>query len=148
MVQCLKKMVLVRCSHFYWWFMPLQEALETCQTRISKMEVQQQHQHQQLVTMEGVENATVKALVGKLINLLLSVLAVILVFVSTASSIMMPFVRNQVRNSQSFLDALYVSCMVDFKPCVSVAGSHFCSRCNFSRHYRILLWIWWREVIS
>ncbi|XP_039249784.2 transmembrane and coiled-coil domain protein 3-like isoform X1 [Styela clava] len=75
----------------------IQEALESCQTRISKMEVQQQHQHQQLVTMEGVENATARALLGKLINLLLSVLAVILVFVSTVSSIVMPFVRSQTR---------------------------------------------------
>lgn len=75
----------------------IQEALESCQTRISKMEVQQHHQTQQLVTMEGVENATARALLGKLINLLLSVLAVILVFVSTVSSIVMPFVRSQTR---------------------------------------------------
>ena len=73
-----------------------QEALESCQTRITKMEVQQQHQHQQLITMEGVENATAKVLVGKLINLLVSALLVVLVFVSTIFSFVMPFIRNQV----------------------------------------------------
>lgn len=69
-----------------------QEALENCQTRLAKMEMQQQ----QMVAVEGLENANARALLGKLINLLLSVLAVILVFVSTASGMITPLTKTPV----------------------------------------------------
>uniref|UniRef100_H0ZJX3 Transmembrane and coiled-coil domain family 1 n=1 Tax=Taeniopygia guttata TaxID=59729 RepID=H0ZJX3_TAEGU len=58
----------------------IQEALEACQTRISKMELQQQQQ--QVVQLEGLENATARNLLGKFINILLAVMAVLLVFLS------------------------------------------------------------------
>ena len=57
------------------------------------MELQQQ---QQSVSVEGLENASARALVGKLINLLLSVMAVLLVLVSALSGILMPFIKSQV----------------------------------------------------
>ncbi|KAL0185633.1 hypothetical protein M9458_017303, partial [Cirrhinus mrigala] len=60
------------------------EALEACQTRVSKMELQQQQQ--QVVQLEGLENATARTLIGKLINVLLALMAVLLVFVSTVAN--------------------------------------------------------------
>ncbi|CAK8690929.1 unnamed protein product [Clavelina lepadiformis] len=71
----------------------MQEAIENCQTRVAKMELQ----HQQRVSVEGLENASARALITKLINLLLSVMAVILVLVSTVSGLLMPFMRSQGR---------------------------------------------------
>jgi len=53
-------------------------------------------QQQQMVAVEGLENANARALLGKLINLLLSVLAVILVFVSTASGMITPLTKTPV----------------------------------------------------
>ncbi|XP_013397982.1 transmembrane and coiled-coil domains protein 1-like isoform X2 [Lingula anatina] len=73
----------------------MQEMLESCQTRISKMELQQQQQ--QLISMEGVENANARALITKLINVVLAVLAVILVLVSTIANLLMPFLTTKVR---------------------------------------------------
>uniref|UniRef100_H2YFK0 Uncharacterized protein n=1 Tax=Ciona savignyi TaxID=51511 RepID=H2YFK0_CIOSA len=72
----------------------MQEAIESCQTRLSKMELQQQ---QQLVSVDGLENATARALLGKLINLLLSVMAVLLVLVSTVSGLLKPLTRSPIR---------------------------------------------------
>ena len=59
------------------------------------MELQQQQQ--QSIGVDGIENASARALMGKLINLLLSVMAVLLVLVSTVSGILMPFLKSQVR---------------------------------------------------
>nr|XP_018673400.1 transmembrane and coiled-coil domains protein 1-like isoform X1 [Ciona intestinalis] len=71
----------------------MQEAIESCQTRLAKMELQQQ----QLVSVDGLENATARALLGKLINLLLSVMAVLLVLVSTVSGLLKPLTKSPVR---------------------------------------------------
>ncbi|XP_078489345.1 transmembrane and coiled-coil domains protein 1-like isoform X2 [Ciona intestinalis] len=71
----------------------MQEAIESCQTRLAKMELQQQ----QLVSVDGLENATARALMGKLINLLLSVMAVLLVLVSTVSGLLKPLTKSPVR---------------------------------------------------
>uniref|UniRef100_S4RRD1 Uncharacterized protein n=1 Tax=Petromyzon marinus TaxID=7757 RepID=S4RRD1_PETMA len=73
----------------------VQEALEGCQTRISKLELQQQQQ--QVVQLEGLENANARALLGKLINVLLALMAVVLVFVSTAANFITPLVRTRNR---------------------------------------------------
>ncbi|KAL6082985.1 hypothetical protein STEG23_028237, partial [Scotinomys teguina] len=73
----------------------IQEALEACQTRISKMELQQQQQ--QVVQLEGLENATARNLVGKLINILLAVMAVLLVFVSTVANCVVPLMKTRNR---------------------------------------------------
>ncbi|KZC09930.1 Transmembrane and coiled-coil domains protein 1 [Dufourea novaeangliae] len=74
----------------------IHEMLESCQTKICKMEHQQQ-QHQQYVTLEGLDNSNARALVVKLINVVLTVLQVILLLVATGAGIMMPFLRTRVR---------------------------------------------------
>ncbi|XP_054002619.1 transmembrane and coiled-coil domains protein 1 isoform X3 [Hylaeus anthracinus] len=74
----------------------IHEMLESYQTKISTMEHQQQ-QHQQYVTLEGLDNSNARALVVKLINVLLTVLQVILLLVATGAGIMMPFLRTRVR---------------------------------------------------
>ncbi|KAM3915184.1 transmembrane and coiled-coil domains protein 1 isoform 2-T2 [Leptodactylus fuscus] len=73
----------------------IQEALEACQTRISKMELQQQQQ--QVVQLEGLENATARNLLGKLINILLALMAVVLVFVSTVANCVVPLLKTRGR---------------------------------------------------
>ncbi|XP_030061616.1 transmembrane and coiled-coil domains protein 1 isoform X2 [Microcaecilia unicolor] len=73
----------------------IQEALEACQTRISKMELQQQQQ--QVAQLEGLENATARNLLGKFINVLLAVMAVVLVFVSTVANCVVPLMKTRSR---------------------------------------------------
>ncbi|XP_068185519.1 transmembrane and coiled-coil domains protein 1 isoform X3 [Antennarius striatus] len=79
----------------------IQEALEACQTRISKMELQQQQQ--QVVQLEGLENATARTLLGKLINVLLTLMAVLLVFVSTVASCVVPLLKTRARSLSTLL---------------------------------------------
>uniref|UniRef100_A0A3Q4BZG2 Uncharacterized protein n=1 Tax=Mola mola TaxID=94237 RepID=A0A3Q4BZG2_MOLML len=79
----------------------IQEALEACQTRISKMELQQQQQ--QVVQLEGLENATARTLLGKLINVLLALMAVILVFVSTVANCVVPLMKTRSRSLSTLL---------------------------------------------
>ena len=57
------------------------------------MELQQQQQ--QLISMEGIENSNFRALLTKLINVMLSLLAVILIFVSTVASMLGPFLTTR-----------------------------------------------------
>lgn len=73
----------------------LQELLESCQTRISKMEMQQQQQ--QLISMEGIDNSNFRALIVKLLNVVLAVVGVVLVFVSTLANVLGPFLTTRVR---------------------------------------------------
>lgn len=80
----------------------MHDLLDNCQTRISKMEVQQQQQ-QQLISMEMVENVTFRTLLTKLINVVLAILAVILVFVSTAANLVAPFLTTRARILSTFL---------------------------------------------
>ncbi|KAJ8978327.1 hypothetical protein NQ317_011177 [Molorchus minor] len=70
----------------------IHEMLEHCQTKIQKME-HQALQQQQYVTLEGLDNSNARALVVKLINVLLTVLQVILLLVATGAGIIMPFLR-------------------------------------------------------
>ncbi|XP_038867025.1 transmembrane and coiled-coil domains protein 1-like isoform X2 [Salvelinus namaycush] len=79
----------------------IQEALEACQTRISKMELQQQQQ--QVVQLEGLENATARTLLGKLINVLLALMAVLLVFVSTVANCVVPLMKTRSRSFSTLL---------------------------------------------
>ncbi|XP_076859248.1 transmembrane and coiled-coil domains protein 1 isoform X2 [Brachyhypopomus gauderio] len=79
----------------------IQEALEACQTRVSKMELQQQQQ--QVVQLEGLENATARTLLGKLINVLLTLMAVVLVFVSTVANCVVPLMKTRNRSFSTLL---------------------------------------------
>ncbi|KAK2832440.1 hypothetical protein Q7C36_015902 [Tachysurus vachellii] len=68
----------------------MQEALEACQTRLSKLELQQQQQ--QLVQLESTD---AKLLLGKCINIMLAIATVILVCVSTAAKFTAPLLRSR-----------------------------------------------------
>lgn len=61
---------------------------------MQKME-HQALQQQQYVTLEGLDNSNARALVVKLINVLLTVLQVILLLVATVAGITMPFLRTR-----------------------------------------------------
>uniref|UniRef100_A0A8B9GU26 Transmembrane and coiled-coil domain protein 3-like n=1 Tax=Astyanax mexicanus TaxID=7994 RepID=A0A8B9GU26_ASTMX len=68
----------------------LQEALESCQTRLSKLEVQQQQQQ-----AVQVEAETGRMLLGKGISVLLAVATLLLVCVSTAARFVSPVLRSR-----------------------------------------------------
>ncbi|XP_041851902.1 transmembrane and coiled-coil domain protein 3-like isoform X2 [Melanotaenia boesemani] len=69
----------------------IQEALESCQTRVSKLELQQQQQ-QQTVQLESPD---ARVLLGKSINIMLAIITVILVCVSTAAKFAAPLMRSR-----------------------------------------------------
>uniref|UniRef100_A0A8C6WMA9 Transmembrane and coiled-coil domain family 2 n=1 Tax=Neogobius melanostomus TaxID=47308 RepID=A0A8C6WMA9_9GOBI len=79
----------------------IQEAVESCLTRITKLELQQQQQ--QVVQLEGVENANARALLGKLINVILALMAVLLVFVSTLANFITPLMKTRTRVAATVL---------------------------------------------
>ncbi|NXG47417.1 TMCC1 protein, partial [Psilopogon haemacephalus] len=85
----------------------IQEALEACQTRISKMELQQQQQ--QVVQLEGLENATARNLLGKFINILLAVMAVLLVFVSTVANCVVPLMKTRNRTFSTLFLVVFIA---------------------------------------
>ncbi|NWQ88646.1 TMCC1 protein, partial [Burhinus bistriatus] len=85
----------------------IQEALEACQTRISKMELQQQQQ--QVVQLEGLENATARNLLGKFINILLAVMAVLLVFVSTVANCVVPLMKTRNRTFSTLFIVIFIA---------------------------------------
>ncbi|XP_069764810.1 transmembrane and coiled-coil domain protein 3 isoform X2 [Narcine bancroftii] len=70
----------------------IQEALESCQTRLSTLELQ--HQQHQVVQSE---NANAKVLLGKCINVLLAIVTVILVCVSTLAKFSVPLMKSRLR---------------------------------------------------
>ncbi|XP_061584475.1 transmembrane and coiled-coil domains protein 2 [Cololabis saira] len=79
----------------------IQEAVESCLTRITKLELQQQQQ--QVVQLEGVENANARVLLGKLINVILALMAVLLVFVSTLANFITPLMKTRARVAATVL---------------------------------------------
>ncbi|MCJ8744102.1 hypothetical protein PDJAM_G00114910 [Pangasius djambal] len=84
----------------------IQEAVESCLTRVSKLELQQQQQ--QVVQLEGVENANARALLGKLISVLLALMAVLLVFVSTVANFITPLMKTRARIASSVAFTLFL----------------------------------------
>lgn len=62
--------------------------------QITKMEHLSQ---QQYLTVEGIDNSNARALLVKLINVVLTVLQVVLLLVATAAGIVMPFLKTRVR---------------------------------------------------
>ena len=84
----------------------LQEALEACQTRVSKMELQQQ----QVVQLEGLESgAAARTLLGKLISVLLALMAVLLVFVSALANCVVPLMKTRGRSLSTLLFLLLLA---------------------------------------
>ncbi|KAA0721147.1 Transmembrane and coiled-coil domain protein 3 [Triplophysa tibetana] len=76
----------------------IQEALEACQTRMGKLELQQQQQ--QALQLEGTD---AKVLLGKCINIMLAIVTVILVCVSTAAKFSAPLMRSRLHVFGTFL---------------------------------------------
>ncbi|XP_066993272.2 transmembrane and coiled-coil domains protein 2 isoform X2 [Anabrus simplex] len=101
----------------------IHEMLECCQTKISKMEHQQQ-QHQQYVTLEGIDNSNARAVVVKLINVVLTVLQVVLLLVATAAGIVMPFLRTRLRILTTIVLVAWIVFVLKQWPEVRDVGSH------------------------
>jgi hypothetical protein len=59
------------------------------------MEHQQLQHQQQYVTLEGINNSNARAVVVKLINIVLTVLQVVLLLVATTAGIVMPFLKTR-----------------------------------------------------
>ncbi|CAG9806113.1 unnamed protein product [Chironomus riparius] len=95
------------------------EVLENCQTRIQKMEHLSQ---QQYVTVEGIDNSNARALVVKLINVVLTVLQVILLLTATAAGILMPFLKTRVRVLTTVIFILFIIFIVRAWPDVRETG--------------------------
>lgn len=68
----------------------IQEALESCQTRVSKLEL---HQQEQLAVQSESVNA--KVLLGKCINILVALITVVLVCVSTIAKFTAPMMKSR-----------------------------------------------------
>ncbi|XP_070265663.1 transmembrane and coiled-coil domain protein 3 isoform X1 [Myotis yumanensis] len=68
----------------------IQEALESCQTRISKLELHQQEQQAQ-----QTDTANARVLLGKCINVVLAFMTVILVCVSTIAKFVSPMMKSR-----------------------------------------------------
>lgn len=82
-----------------------QEALESCQTRVSKLELQQQQQ-QQTVQLESHD---ARVLLGKSINIMLAIITVILVCVSTAAKFAAPLMRSRHHVVATFLGVCFLT---------------------------------------
>jgi len=74
----------------------IQDQLSSLESKILRME-HQAAQHQQYVTLEGIENSNARALVVKAINVLLTLLQVLLLVLATAAQILKPFLRTPAR---------------------------------------------------
>ncbi|XP_071351200.1 transmembrane and coiled-coil domain protein 3-like [Trachinotus anak] len=83
----------------------IQEALESCQTRVSKLELQQQQQ-QQTVQLESHD---ARVLLGKSINIMLAIFTVILVCVSTAAKFAAPLMRSRYHVVATFLGICFLT---------------------------------------
>ncbi|VEN35368.1 unnamed protein product [Callosobruchus maculatus] len=95
----------------------IHEMLEHCQTK-----------QQQYVTLEGLDNSNARALVVKLINVLLTVLQVVLLLVATGAGIIMPFLRTRLRILSTVIIVIGVAFVLRQWPEVQDIGSHMMRR--------------------
>ncbi|CAG0893618.1 unnamed protein product [Darwinula stevensoni] len=72
----------------------ISEMVESLATRMTRLE-HQYSQHQQLVTLDAIENSNARALIVKLVNVLLTVLQLLLLLVATGAGIIMPFMKTR-----------------------------------------------------
>ncbi|XP_055380970.1 transmembrane and coiled-coil domains protein 2 [Condylostylus longicornis] len=99
----------------------INEVLENCQTRISKLEHTSQ---QQYVTVEGIYSSNARALVVKLINVVLTILQVVLLLVATAAGIIMPFLKTRLRVLTTFISIFFVMFVIRQWPELRDIGTH------------------------
>uniref|UniRef100_A0A3Q3QKL9 Uncharacterized protein n=1 Tax=Monopterus albus TaxID=43700 RepID=A0A3Q3QKL9_MONAL len=83
----------------------IQEALESCQTRVSKLELQQQQQQQTV----QLESRDARVLLGKSINIMLVIITVILVCVSTAAKFAAPLTKSRYHVVATFLGICFLT---------------------------------------
>ncbi|XP_077453102.1 transmembrane and coiled-coil domain protein 3-like [Stigmatopora argus] len=83
----------------------IQEALESCQTRVSKLEFQQQQQQQTV----QLESGDARVLLGRSINIMLAIITVILVCVSTAAKFAAPLMRSRQHVVATFLGVFFLT---------------------------------------
>uniref|UniRef100_A0A3Q0SSR2 Transmembrane and coiled-coil domain family 3 n=1 Tax=Amphilophus citrinellus TaxID=61819 RepID=A0A3Q0SSR2_AMPCI len=83
----------------------IQEALESCQTRVSKLELQQQQQQQTV----QLETRDARVLLGKSINIMVAIITVILVCVSTAAKFAAPLMRSRYHVVATFLGICFLT---------------------------------------
>ncbi|XP_017261666.2 transmembrane and coiled-coil domain protein 3 [Kryptolebias marmoratus] len=83
----------------------IQEALESCQTRVSKLELHQQHQQQTV----QLESSDARVLLGKTINIMLAIITVVLVCVSTAAKFAAPLTRSRYHVAASLLGVCFLT---------------------------------------
>ncbi|KAG7283286.1 hypothetical protein CRUP_005028 [Coryphaenoides rupestris] len=76
-----------------------QNEMTNLKQELASMEEKQQ----QVVQLEGVENANARALLGKLINVILALMAVLLVFVSTLANFITPLMKTRSRVAATVL---------------------------------------------
>lgn len=105
----------------------IHEILEHCQTKIQKME-HQALQQQQYVNLEVLDNSNARALVVKLINVLLTVLQVILLLVATGAGIIMPFLRTRLRILSTVVIVIGTAFILKQWPEVKDIGIHAIKR--------------------
>ncbi|XP_061679948.1 transmembrane and coiled-coil domain protein 3-like isoform X2 [Syngnathoides biaculeatus] len=83
----------------------IQEALESCQTRLSKLEFQQQQQQQTV----QLESGDARVLLGRSINIMLAIITVVLVCVSTAAKFAAPLVRSRQHVVATFFAVFFLT---------------------------------------
>lgn len=95
----------------------IQELLLACQTKVTKMELQQQQQ--QIISVESIENSNIRGVITKLINVLLAILAVLLVLVSGIANFTAPFLQTRLRMVTSIVLALMIAVLFNRWPLIS-----------------------------
>lgn len=106
----------------------IHDLLDSCHTRISKVE--HQAQHQQHVSLEGIENSNARAVLVKLINMALTLLQLVLVVVSTAANIISPFLKTRLRVLTSCVLALLFAFVLKQWPHLVDLGGHLIQHCK------------------
>ncbi|XP_045028831.1 transmembrane and coiled-coil domains protein 2-like [Daphnia magna] len=100
----------------------IHDLLDSCHTRISKVE--HQAQHQQHVSLEGIENSNARAVLVKFINMALTLLQLVLVVVSTSANIIAPFLKTRLRVLTTCILAFLFAFVVKQWPDLEDLGSH------------------------
>ncbi|XP_042309464.1 testis-specific protein TEX28 [Sceloporus undulatus] len=89
------------------------EVLETYQTRLAKLEMQQQAQQQEAMELP---QASVYKLYGQLMNLLLTIAAILLVCASTVSACVLPLLRTRWRAITTLLVVIIITAAWHYFP--------------------------------
>ncbi|XP_053147187.1 testis-specific protein TEX28 [Hemicordylus capensis] len=92
------------------------EVLESYQTRLSKLESQQQAQQQEAIELP---QASVYKLYGQLMNLLLTIATIVLVCISTISTFVLPFLHTRWRAVTTLLLIITITIVWKYLPVIT-----------------------------